>query len=140
MIKHNQSGDKSILRLDEISTILLDTMLVELLVVCQNTSSNTQDRSQSVKLGSNMNELDPAILQNPPAGYENHVGFEENGIKIVIAYYTLKNKALGFMKQGLIFLVYNSKVAFYSLIGTIRFLLHTKSILVTALIVRGPGF
>src|SRR6476659_9846325 len=110
MTKNNQSDDKSILRLDEISTILLDSILVELLVVCQNTSSNTQDRSQPVKLGSNMNELDHAILQhtnamrtlqNPPAGYENLVVFEENGIKIVIAYYTFKYKASGFMKQGL---------------------------------------
>jgi len=96
-----------------------------------------------------MNELDKGILQytnvmrtlqNPPAGHENLVGFEENGIKIVIAYYTFENKASGFMKKGLIFLVYNSKVAIYSLIGTIRFLSHILSIFVTTLIVRGPGF
>jgi len=100
-------------------------------------------------VGSNINELDQAILQytkvmrtlqNPPAGYDNLVGFEENGIKLVIAYYTFKNKASGLMKKSLIFLVYNSKVAFYSLIGIIRFLSHILSIFVTTLIVRGPGF
>ena len=91
--KNNPSGNKTILRLDEISTILLDTILVELLVVCQNTS-NTQDRSQSVNLGSNTNELDYAILQhknvtrilqNPSAGYENLVLFEESGRKFIVA-------------------------------------------------------
>jgi len=91
--KNNSSGNKTTLRLDEISTILLDVTMVELLVVCQNTS-NTQDRSQSVNLGSNTNELDYAILQhknvtrilqNPSAGYENLVLFEESGRKFIVA-------------------------------------------------------
>jgi hypothetical protein len=76
-----------------------------------------------------MNELDHAILQhtnamrtlqNPPAGYEDLAGFEESGRKFVIAEDTFRNKISG-LRQGLVYLVYNSKVAFYSLIGTIRF-------------------
>ena len=79
-------------------------------------------------------------VQNRQANYEKVTGFEVTGRRFVIAYYIFKNKISGFMGQDLVRVVYNSKVAFYSLIGTIRFLSHILSILVTALIVRGPGF
>jgi hypothetical protein len=163
MTEITQSCDNSIIRLGDVSTILLDSILVELLFkinediltvkktsYSRNTSSNhkTQNRSQSVKLGSNMNGLNHAILQridaihlvhNRPANYEELTAFEVSGRRFVIAYYTFKNKISGFMRHCLVGLVYNSKVAFYSLMGTIRFLQH-MSILVTTLIVRGPGF
>jgi hypothetical protein len=91
--KNTQRCDKSVIRLDDISTIQLDSILVELLFKInedvltvkktshsQNTSSNhkNQNHSQSVKLGSNMNRLNHEVLQqidavhfvqNFPAGY-----------------------------------------------------------------------
>jgi hypothetical protein len=93
-----------------------------------------------------MNGLNHAVLQqmddihsvqNRQANYEKVTGFEVTGIRFVIAYYIFKNKISGFMGQDLVRVVYNSKVVFYSLIRTIQ---HTTSILVTTLIVRGPGF
>lgn len=112
-------------------------------------NQKTQNRSQSVKLGSNKNELAHAILQhtdamrtvqNPPAGYENLAGFEESGRKFIVADDTFRYKISGFMRKVLVYLDYNSKVAFYSLIDTIRFLQSIPSIFLTASIVRGPGF
>ena len=136
MTENTQSCDKSVIRLDDISTIQLD-ILVELqfkinedaLTVkktsySQNTSSNhkTQNHSQSVKLGSNMNRLNHEVLQqidavhfvqNFPAGYADLPRFEESGRKFVIAKDTFRNKISEF-RQGLVYLVYNSKVALYN--------------------------
>lgn len=112
-------------------------------------NQKNQNHLQSVKLGSNKNELDYGILphtnamrtlQNPPAGYENLTGFEESGRKFIIPDDTIRYKISGFMRKVLVYLVYNSKIAFYSLIGTIRFLQHIASIFLIASIVKGPGF
>jgi enolase len=76
-----------------------------------------------------MNELVHAILQhtnamrtlqNPPAGYVDLPRFEESGRKFVIADDTFRNK-ISELRHGLVRLIFNSKVVFFSLIGTIRF-------------------
>jgi hypothetical protein len=153
-----------IMQVGDISKIPLGLILIELLFKSNEytlmaeklftieiifLNQKTQNRSQSLKFGSNKNELDHAILQytnamrtlqNPPAGYENLAGFEISGRKFIVANDTLRNRMLGFMRKILVYLVYNSKAAFYSLIGTIRSLQHIASIFLTASIVRGPGF
>jgi hypothetical protein len=149
-------GDMSIIPLDFILVELLfksneDAPVVEkpLTIEILFLNQKTQNRSQSIKSGSNKNELDHAILQhtnvmrtlqNPPAGYEELAGFEENGRKFIVVRDVFSNKISGFMRKVLVYLVYNSKVAFYSLIDTIRFLQHIASIFLTASIVKGPGF
>jgi hypothetical protein len=139
-------------RLGNISTIEVDSALMELLFKinedtiiientcsCRNTSSNqkVKNRSQSVKLGSNKDELDHAkCLQNAPADYEDLAGFEESSRKFVIPEDIFRHKISG-LRQVLVYLAYNSKLAFYSLIDTIRFLQYIQSIFITTSIVRG---
>lgn len=96
-----------------------------------------------------MNDLDHAILkhmnaintlQNRPASYKDLPGFEVSGRKFVIADGTFRNKISGFGRQGLVRMVYNSKVAFYSLTRTKRFQQYIQPILLTALMMKGCGF
>jgi len=95
-----------------------------------------------------MNELDHVILQhmnamstlqNAMVPYVDLAKFEEIGRKFVIGDDIFSNKISG-SRQSLVYLVYNSKVAFYSLIDTITFLPHIPSIFLTASIVKGPRF
>ena len=125
---------------------------MKIAVPVENTSSNQEIKNQFAieSVGSNVNELDHTIfqqtntihtVQNSPVDYEELTGCEESGRKFVDAEFldTFRNKISGFMRQGPVCLVYNSK-AFCSLIGIIRFLEQIPSIFLIVSIVRGPGF
>jgi len=140
MTENPQSFYKRVIRLNDIYTIQLDSILIELLFKInedaltikktsygQNISANhkTQNHSQSVKLGSNANRSTNVMrtLQNPRAGYVDLPRFEENGRNFVIAEDTFKNKIKRF-GIGQVDLVYNSMAVLYNLISIARFFEH----------------
>ena len=72
-----------------------------------------------------MSELDTAILsrmydintiEGRPASFIDFRGFEVHGRKFVVAHGTFRNKISGWIKQGIVRLVFNSKIGFYALV------------------------
>jgi hypothetical protein len=73
-----------------------------------------------------MSLVDAAMLQHMheintvegrPFSYLDFLNFEKSGKKFVVAHGTFRNKISKWIRQGIVRLVYNSKLAFYSLTG-----------------------
>jgi hypothetical protein len=57
------------------------------------------------------------IVEGRPFSYLDFLNFESRGKKFAIAHGTFRNKISMWIRQGIVRLVYNSKLAFYSLTG-----------------------